>query len=377
MRFAEIPGQEEVKNRLRDMADSGRVPHALLLEGAEGCAKFALARAFAQYLHCSNTSGGEACGRCPSCLQHQQFNHIDTVYSFPYVKREGGGTTIADDYRKQFDDFLRESPFMDFQLWREQFGKENAQPQIFVDEGEELNRRLGFMTRRSKYKIVLLWLPERLKEETANKLLKLIEEPSSETIFIMSSDNSRAIMPTIYSRVQRIEVPRYSEYEIAAYLRSKGIAADLAEDAARLADGNMNRALRFADNSEGNNINALYFDLFTQLTRLAYAKKVAELRQWSVEVAGLGRESSIKFLAYCCHMFRESYLYKLNIEELRMMDSAEKAFVSRFNPFINEKNIEDFIELFDRSARDIAANANAKIIFFDLAVKTIMFLNRK
>ncbi len=377
MKFADIPGHDAVKTRLRDMADTGRVPHALLLEGSEGSGKFALARAFAQYIHCSNPSGGEPCGNCPSCRQHQTLNHIDTLYSFPYIKKESGGTTIADDYRKLFDEFITESPMMDFQMWREKLGKDNAQPQILVDEGEELIRRLGFMTRRSKFKIVLLWLPERLKEETANKLLKLIEEPSSDTIFIMTSNNPRGIIPTIYSRVQRIEVPRYSNTEISSILRSSGFDSVTSDEAARLSDGNVNMALRIAGGDIENNVNSLYFDMFVNLTRLAYAKKVAELRQWSVDAAALGRESSIKFLAYCCHLTRESYLYKLNIEELRMMSSNEKNFIDRFHPFINEKNVEDFIEMFDRSARDIAANANAKIIFFDLAVRTIMLLRRK
>lgn len=377
MKFADIPGHDAVKTRLRDMADTGRVPHALLLEGSEGSGKFALARAFAQYIHCSNPSGGEPCGNCPSCRQHQTLNHIDTLYSFPYIKKESGGTTIADDYRKLFDEFITESPMMDFQMWREKLGKDNAQPQILVDEGEELIHRLGFMTRRSKFKIVLLWLPERLKEETANKLLKLIEEPSSDTIFIMTSNNPRGIIPTIYSRVQRIEVPRYSNAEISSILRSSGFDSVTSDEAARLSDGNVNMALRIAGGDIENNVNSLYFDMFVNLTRLAYAKKVAELRQWSVDAADLGRESSIKFLAYCCHLTRESYLYKLNIEELRMMSSNEKNFIDRFHPFINEKNVEDFIEMFDRSARDIAANANAKIIFFDLAVRTIMLLRRK
>lgn len=377
MKFADIPGQETVKARLRDMADTGRIPHAILLEGPEGTGKFALARAFAQYLHCANPTNGEPCGKCPSCLQHQNFNHIDTLFSFPFIKKESSSKTIADDYRTLFDEFITESPMMDFKLWCEKLGKENAQPQIFVDEGEELIRRLGFMTRRSKYKIVLLWLPERLKEETANKLLKLIEEPSADTIFIMTSDNPRGIISTIYSRVQRIEVPRYSATAIADYLRLQGISPTEAAEAARLADGNMNVALRLVDGDDDTNVNSRYFELFTQLTRLAYAKRVAELRQWSVDAAALGRESSIKFLAYCCHLIRESYLYRLNVEELRMMSSEENAFVTRFNTFINEKNVEDFIELFDRSARDIAANANAKIIFFDIAVRTIMYLRRK
>lgn len=373
MRFADIHGHEETKARLREMADSGRIPHALLLEGPEGAGKFLLARAFAQYIHCQNRHDGDSCGTCPACLQHQAMNHIDTIYSFPVVKKSGR-TALSDDYRDQFCEFMAESPYMDFDRWVERLDNINAQPQIYVEEGTELLRRLAFMTRRSQYKVVLLWLPERLKEETANKLLKLVEEPFGDTIFLMVSNNARGILPTIYSRTQRITVKRYSDDELQTVLLQQGMSADVAADMTRIAEGSVNKAWKVSAVSAERR---KYFDLFAELMRKAYARKVLELRSWSKTVAEMGREPQMQFIDYCCRLIRESFVMHLHVDRLLTLSRAEHEFVARFFPFINEKNVIDMIELFDRSRRDIAGNGNAKIIFFDLAVRVIILIRRK
>lgn len=374
MRFADIPGHDDVKARLREMVDAGRIPHALLLEGPAGSGKFALARAFAQYVHCtSRTAGGDSCGQCPACRQNETFNHIDTVYSYPVVKRSGK-PALSDDYAEDFRKFMAESPYMDFDRWLVALDNINAQPQIYVEEGNELLRRLSFMTRGSKFKVVLLWLPERFKEETANKLLKLVEEPFADTIFVMVSNNSRAILPTIYSRTQRIAVRRYDDAEVAAILRASGFDEETAADAARIASGNVNEALKLAGVSKER---LQYFDLFVSLMRQAYARKVKELREWSVTVAGLGREPAMQFIDYCERLVRESFIMHLSDPRLLTVNSTEMAFAVKFFPFINEKNVLDMIALFDTARRDIAGNANGKIVFFDLAVKVIMLIRRK
>lgn len=374
MKFADIYGHDDVKARLREMADTGRLPHALLLEGPSGAAKFALARAFAQYIHCTNrTPDGDSCGCCPSCRQHESFNHIDTVYSFPVVKKSGR-PALSDDYLDVFREFMGKYPYMDFDHWLEALDNINAQPQIYVEEGNELLRRLTFMARQAKFKIVLLWLPERFKEETANKLLKLIEEPFGDTIFIMVSNNSRGILPTIYSRTQRITVRRYNDDEVTEILERRGIAPEVAADTARIAAGNINEALKLAEVSADR---LKFFDLFVSLMRKAYSRKVGELRQWSVDVAGLGREPAMQFIDYSARLIRESFIMHLSDPRLLTLNSAELAFTIKFFPFINEKNILDMVALFDDARRDIAANANGKIVFFDLAVKVIMLIRRK
>lgn len=374
MRFSDIPGHEREKALLREMADNDRIPHALLLEGPSGAGKFMLARAFAQYIHCTDrTADGDSCGRCAACLQHQSFNHIDTVYSFPVVKKNSK-PTVSDDYASDFREFMTASPFMDFNKWLLVLDNINAQPQIYVEEGNELLRRLTFMARRSKYKIAILWLPERLKTETANKLLKLVEEPYADTKFIMVSNDPRQILPTIYSRTQRISVLRYSDSEVAGILEQRGVDPATAADAAIVAEGDVNHAIALA---EAGDERLKLLELFKQLMRAAYARQVGKLREWSQEVAALGREPAMTFLDYCCRLFRESFLLHLQVAELQTLNSAEREFTAKFFPFINEKNVLGLIELFDRSRRDIAGNGNAKIVFFDMAVRTIMLIRRK
>ena len=374
MRFADIPGHDDVKRRLREMADSGNIPHALLLEGRPGAAKFALVRAMAQYIHCTDhTPDGDSCGRCPACLQHQKFNHIDTFFTFPYLKK-GSRTTLSEDYLPEWRQFLHDSPYMDFELWLSMLGNANGQPQIFVDEAAALSDRLTRTPRQSKYKIVLLWLPERLQESAANKLLKLIEEPYSDTLFLMSSNSPREILPTIYSRTQRIDVTRYSDSEIAAILSGRhAVATEEAEAVAPLADGDITKALRLVSPDK---TKAVYLDLFIRLMRLAYTRKVGELRKWSVEVAALGREGSMRFYDYCAHLVRENFI--LNIGDLNLVSMApdELEFSRRFSPFINVVNVERIFDTLTAARNDTGLNANGKIVAFDLAVKMILLIKQ-
>ncbi|MDE6396492.1 MAG: DNA polymerase III subunit delta, partial [Muribaculaceae bacterium] len=176
MKFSEIPGQEDIKARLREIVDSGNIPHALLLEGQAGTGKFALARTFVQYLHCRNRTGGEPCGECAPCRQHAIMQHIDTLYSFPVVK-EGSSTPISNDYLEEFRELMTKSPFMDFDEWQGILGA-NKMPVIYVAEANEIIRRMSFTGQVADHRAVLFWLPERMNTDTANKLLKYIEEPA-------------------------------------------------------------------------------------------------------------------------------------------------------------------------------------------------------
>lgn len=371
MRFADIPGHNDVKDRLRQMVDSGRIPNALLLEGPSGIGKFAIARATAQYIHCERrTPDGDSCGKCPSCLQHQMFNHVDTIYSFPVVKKGDAG--VSDDYIPEFRDMVKDTIFMDFDNWLVCLDNINAQPQIFVNEANELIRKLSFTTHKSKYKVVIMWLPERLKEDAANKLLKLVEEPHSDTVFLMVSDNSRLILPTIFSRTQRIQVRRYSDSEIANYLQQAySLQNDVATSVARLAEGNMAGAIKRIDIAQETNE---FLDLFMELMRKAYTRKVADLKQWAANVASLGREREMRFLEYCAHMMRENFILNMHQPSLNYLNDVEMQFSSRFSPFINERNVERLIKVVDDARIDIAANANAKLVNFDVAIKVILLL---
>lgn len=371
MRFADIPGHSDVKVRLRQMVDSERIPNALLLEGPSGIGKFALARATAQYIHCEQrTPDGDSCGKCPSCLQHQMFNHVDTIYSFPVVKK--GDVSLSDDYLPEFRDMVKDTIFMDLDKWLLCLDNINAQPQIFVSEANALIRKLSFTTHKSKYKVVIMWLPERLKEDAANKLLKLVEEPHADTIFLMVSDNSRLILPTIFSRTQRIQVRRYADSEVSSYLQQAySLQNDVATSVARLSAGNIAAAIKMIDVAQETNE---FLEFFMELMRKAYTRKVADLKIWASNVASMGREREMRFLEYCAHMMRENFVLNMRQQALNFLNEAEMQFSSRFSPFINERNVERLIKVVDDARVDIAANANAKLVNFDMAIKVILLL---
>lgn len=371
MKFSDIPGHSDIKARLTEMADAGRLPHALLLEGPSGTAKFMLARAFAQYIHCEHPLGGDSCGECQSCRQHMSFNHIDTIYSYPVIKKSGKPTVSA-DYFNEFKDFVNESPFMDPEQWTNRLDSANTQPKIYVDEGAELTRRLNFKAHQSRYKIVLMWQPEKLNEDTANKMLKLIEEPHADTIFVMVSNDPRRILPTIYSRTQRINVLRYDDTEVTDYLRAHmAVSNEAAAAVAHLASGDINEALRLVSVSKTRKV---FLNMFIELMRKAYQRKIGLLRQWSVDVAALGREQSMAFLDYCSRMTRENFILNLHVDGLNSLTPEENDFSVNFSRFINERNVLKLVKAVDDARTDIAGNANSKIVFFDLAIKTILLL---
>lgn len=373
MKFSDIPAHDEVKRQLVAMVDNNRMPHALLLEGKSGIGKMMLARALTQYIHCTDRHDGDSCGVCPACLQHQSFNHIDTHYAYPVIKlKNRTGAAISDDWAEQWRQFLTDSPYMDMNTWVELLGNANAQPQIFVDESTALLHKLNFTSHAARFKVVLMWLPERMNEACANKLLKLLEEPHDDTLFILVSNEPARILPTIYSRLQRVEVKRLDDATVAAYLEEHyGVDPDAADGISHLAEGSILEAMsRFSASDESKQ----FLDMFMSLMRLAYQKKVGALRRWSVDVADFGREKCCRFLEYCERLTGENYIYNLRDSRLVRLDNEESRFSANFARFINERNVERIRSLFIDARRDIAGNANAKIVLFDIAVSIILCL---
>lgn len=375
MKFEDIPGQHKVKQRLIDMVDNERIPHAILLQGEQGVGKFALAQALAQYIHCPNRADGDSCGVCPSCRQHESFNHIDTFFSFPVIKKKSSGTPpVSDDFIEEFKHFVETDPMMNFEGWLEELGSPSTLPVMYVTESDTLISKLSFTARSAKYKIVVMWLPERMNEQCANKLLKLIEEPFSDTIFILSSDSPQEILPTIYSRCQRIDVERFTDNDISDFLCKRfSLNTQDALSIAHNAEGSLTKALKQLSTT---GINSKYFELFIRLMRSAYARKVADLKAWSAEVSTLGREQQLSFLKYCDRLTRENFIYNLHEHDLTYLNTSEEKFSTKFAPFISERNVQALSRTFNDAVKDIAGNANSKIVLFDVAVRTILLIKQ-
>lgn len=371
MKFSDIAGHESAKQRLVRMATEGRLPHSLMIAAPAGSGEMMLARAFAQYLHCTGRAPGDedSCGQCPSCRQHAALNHVDLHFVFPVLKK--GTVTICDDWQPEWREFLASDPWMDFRRWPAMLGKPNGQPTIYVDEASDLQRKMALSARSSNLNIALIWLPEKLQPAAANALLKLIEEPEEGTLFLLVSNAPAEVLPTIYSRCQRIELRRLSDDMVASVIGAGLDPAD-ALAIAHLAEGNVIAARDALGSAESKK----NLTLFQNLMRLAYSRRVGDLKKWSETVSELGRDGICRFLEYCQRMVRENFILNLRVPDLNYLSASEGEFSARFCPFINERNVEDLIGELDAAETDIRGNGSAKIVLFDFAIKVIMLLRR-
>ncbi len=376
MNFNEVIGQKDAKERLKQLIDGGRLPHAILLCGPSGCGKMALALAFASYLLCrEHGKDGEPCGVCNQCKMISKWEHPDLHFTFPTIKLPSMGSDhkpVSDDFIREWREMLAKSPYFSMTQWMEKIGAENQQAIITAGESDELARKLGMKSSQGGYKVSIVWLPERMNTECANKLLKLIEEPPSQTVFVMVSEEPSRLLETIRSRTQHIDIKRIDTEDIRqALVERRGIAGEAAMRTARIANGSWLKAL---ETLSADNENNQFLEMFKSLMRLAYMRNVRELKLWSETMQTLGREKQKRFLEYFMRLVRENFMFNFNKPELNYMTQGEEDFAKNFARFINEDNIIPISEMADKAMRDIGQNANAKIVFFDIALRMIVLL---
>lgn len=370
MLFKDIIGQEESKHRLIQEVSEGRIAHAQLFCGPEGTGKLPLAIAYARYLCCERRGINDSCGTCPSCVKFNKLVHPDLHFVFPIVKK--GKREICDDYIADWREFVLKNPYFTINHWLEAMGAENSQAQIYAKESDELTKKLSLKSSEGGFKITILWLPEKMHLACANKLLKMLEEPPEKTLFLLVSEAPDLILPTIISRTQRINIQRINEEDIAEALQRKyGILPADSHPIAHMANGNFVKALEAIQLSEENQ---RFFKLFVSLMRLAYQRKVKEMKEWSEQVASMGREKQKGFLQYCQRMIRESFTFNFHLPALNYMGRKEQEFATKFSPFVNERNVMSIMDELSEAQTDIEQNVNAKMVFFDFSLKMIMLL---
>lgn len=382
MLFREIIGQEHVKRQLCASVREGRIPHAQLFAGISGIGKLQLALAYAQYLNCPHRTQDDSCGECPTCLQYQKLQHPDLHFVFPIV----GSDEICDSFLEPWRNIILENHYFDLDDWHKALGVETKQSMIYEKESGEILRKLSLKPYGDGYKVMIIWQPEKMNATTANKLLKLLEEPPAQTVFILVSEHPEQLLSTILSRVQTINIPRLEADTISAALMQNGIELTQAKDIARIANGSYLAALKKSDETEENkqelrDFIALFRDAYTVGVLKDQAKKyesLKRLKQWSLDIADskVGREKQKQFLQYCQQQVRENYIRNMGQPELNYQMEDERDFSVKFAPFIHNGNVEAIMNQLDLAQRQIEQNGNAKMIFFDLCLQMIVLIKK-
>lgn len=397
MQFSDIIGQQPVKQQLAELVQHNRLSHALLFLGKEGSGALSLALAFAQYIVCEKVNGkntaiqsgpslfGEpepvaskpepqtdSCGVCPACQKAQQLVHPDIHFSYPTVTRKAGEKPTAKDFITEWREFIKLSPYGNLFDWIEQIKeKENSQGKITAEECNDIIRKLSLKSFESEYKILIMWMPEMLGTE-GNKLLKLIEEPPANTLFVLVTENEAQVLQTIVSRCQLIKIPALetSDIEEALISRNKTEPA-IARQVASVSEGNYHEALQLVQHAEED-----WQSLLREwLNAILKTGPVAQAK-WVEDISRLGREKQKQFLRYFNHLLEQAIHYRILGEKLNIGEK-ERDFAERLNKIAGMEQQQAIIEELDRASYYIERNAHGKMLFHALTIKVYHIIQDK
>lgn len=374
MYFHDIIGQDDLKARLMETARRGVVPHAQLFSGRNGAGTFPLALAYARYLNCTERTETDACGHCRSCLQFNELAHPDLHFVFPIVSDKKRKRTVCDDYLDEWRTLLRQRVYFDLDMWLDQMETSGKQALIYAEESDQIIRKTTLRIYEAEYRVLLVWMPERMNAACANKLLKLIEEPPARTVILMVTDTPAGILGTILSRAQRLDVRPIESDALAHALEQRHhLPADEARRIAHLSHGDLLTAERIMGSDERER---LFLDFFKRIMRNAWKRDVREMKRTADELAALTREQQRAFLTYAQHMVRENFIRRFRSDDLNYLRPDEAEFSIRFSRFVNERNVFDFTNELSEAERHIAQNGNSKMIFFDLSLRITVLLKK-
>jgi DNA polymerase-3 subunit delta' len=373
MQFSQIIGQTEIISKLTGMVERKRIPHALLLNGTEGGGNLATAFAFAQYVFCEERTNNDSCNKCRQCLRMRKLEHPDLHLVFPFAlsKDQRVCDTLVVDFIKAF----LNQPYLTLADWFNELGAENKQPVIPADESDQIIKKLSYTSFEGKYKILVIWMPEKMNIASANKLLKILEEPPDDTLFFLATSHIDLLLSTIISRTQLVQFGKIAEEKIAESLQIKfGIEKEKALQIAALADGNYREALGIISEDDGN---ILFLQHFQEFMRAVLKFDVFKVSKWVDSTAALGREKQKYFLQYALQMLRECLMNNSGSGLLVKLVGDELEFIKKFSPFIHQNNYEKIAEEFNNAYFHVERNAHAKILFMDMALKMNELINLK
>jgi DNA polymerase-3 subunit delta' len=376
MLFNQIIGQEHIKNHLQVSAKNGRIPHAQLFVGKEGSGTLPMAIAYAQFLLCSSSDDAAACA-----IKCEKLQHPDLHFAFPVTTNDSVKKhPVSNLFLKDWRDFIKNQPYGSLFNWLQFIGVENKQGNIGVDEAEAVVKKLQLKSYEGGFKVMLIWMAEKMNIAAANKLLKLIEEPPNKTVFILITENEEQIINTIKSRCQALHFPVLSENDIAnSLIEKERCSENEATKIAQQAEGNYNKAIHLLQNDASD---LVFEEWFVTWIRTAFKAKgnaavVQQLIEWSETIARTGRETQKQFLDYCLQFFRQALLLNYKSDQLVFMETQTGFDLSKFAPFVHAGNILDIEKELNDAMYHIERNGNAKIILLDLSMKLTRFLHKK
>ena len=382
MLFSDIIGQTHIKKHLTTSVDNGRVPHAQLFVGPEGSGTLPMAIAYAQYVLCANKSGENDNGNEACNIKFNNYSHPDLHFAFPVttndkIKRH----PVSKHFLEEWRDLLNKQPYGNLFDWYKQLGVDNKQGQIGVDEAQDIIKSLALKPYEGGYKVMLIWMADKMNTAASNKLLKLIEEPPNKTVFILIAEEEEQIIGTIRSRCQLLHFPPLAEIDIKnALIKNYSLNETIAVKLAHQANGNYNKACDLVYNDSEDTQFETWFIFWIRAAFKAKGNKAAihDLIKWSEDIAKTGRETQKHFLNFCLEFFRQALLLNYNADALVYMEiKTEKFELSKFAPFVHNNNILDISNELQDAIYHIERNGNSKIILTDLSIKLTRLLHKK
>ena len=381
MLFKDILGQDHIKNHLTHSADNGRIPHAQLFVGPEGCGTLPMAIAYSQYILCKNANG-ENLGGIEACnLKFESIAHPDLHFAFPVTTSEKvKSKPVSNFYLEEWRQLIKQQPYGNLFDWYKLLGVENKQGQIGVEEAQEIVKSLSLKSYEGGYKVMIIWMADKLNIAAANKLLKLIEEPPNKTVFILITEDEDQIINTIKSRCQVLHFPPLSEEVIKnALIKNFSLENSIASKIAHQANGNYNKACDLVYHDSEDNQFEEWFIFWIRSAFKAKGNKSAihDLISWSEEIAKNGRETQKQFLNFCLDFFRQAMLLNYKADELVFLETkSEKFKLENFAPFVHGNNILEISDELQDAIYHIERNGNSKIILTDLSIKLTRLLHK-
>jgi len=370
MQFKDVIGQEELKSHLIKEVLADKVSHAQLFLGKSGFGGLPMALAFVQFIFCQNKQAFDSCGSCPSCRKASELQHPDLHFSFPIVQAiSKKSDTFLPEWRTQ----IKSSPYFDLNTWLKRIDEKGRKPIIGTEESQEIIKKLSLKSYEGGYKIMIIWMAEEMNPQCSNKLLKILEEPPSKTLFILICENQEYILPTIISRTQLVKIPRIGVDELASYLRSNfSLNTSSAESLSARVDGDFVEAMEMLGDGEVQDDNR---EMFITLMRVCYKKDVVPMMDWAEDAAALTKEKQKIFISYALHMFRQSMLHNYTENQLTKVSDEENAFLKKFSKFITGNNVFDFMKTFDDAFYHIERNANSKLLFTNICFNVMRYIH--